>query len=106
MTRHLVYVVNKGEGYNVLGWYCLQPDCRPFKVAEGVKMNSENYRNFLTDNFVPWYQNLPPNEKKRMVFMQDNAPSHASSMTMDFFGRTWVFWIPVDDLITTNNLPT
>ena len=83
----------------------------PFKVAEGVKMNSENYRNFLTDNFVPWYQNLPPNEKKRMVFMQDNAPSHASSMTMDFlaglgfFGSRLMTWPPSSpDLNPIENL--
>ena len=36
----------------------------PFRVQQGVKMNSENYCNFLTTNFLPWYHRLSDEEKE------------------------------------------
>lgn len=59
----------------------------PFKVEEGVKMNSVNYTKFLEDNFLPWYRSKPASFKKKMIFMQDNAPSHASNYTKDWLAK-------------------
>ena len=56
----------------------------PFRVEQGVKLNSQNYCSFLTRNFLPWYQQLLDHDKKTLVLMQDNAPSHASK-----YSRAW-----------------
>ena len=49
----------------------------PFRVPEGVKVDSNSYQRFLRQNFEPWYHGLPPNGKKVLVFIHDKAPSHA-----------------------------
>ena len=56
----------------------------PFRVPEGVKMNSEAYVDFLTQNFLPWYRAQSRTFKMKCVFMHDNAPAHASRFTMNF----------------------
>ena len=50
----------------------------PFKVENGVKINSETYCAFLKKNFLPWWKKVPAKVKKTLVFMQDNASSHGS----------------------------
>ena len=51
----------------------------PFRVEDGLKINSQNYCQFLEDTFFKqWYRKKPASFKKTMIFMQDNAPSHAS----------------------------
>jgi transposase len=59
----------------------------PFRVADGVKMNSHGYTDFLTTHFLPWYRSLPAVKRKSFVFMQDNAPSHASKHTKAFLEK-------------------
>ena len=53
----------------------------PFKIEEGVKINSENYTTFLDVNFFPWYRSQTRSFKLKCMFMHDNAPSHASQYT-------------------------
>lgn len=50
----------------------------PFRVKDGVKMNSEAYCNFLDENLMPWLQRKRAAFRKEIIFMQDNAPSHSS----------------------------
>ena len=58
----------------------------PFKVEEGVKLNSVNYCAFLAQNFKqPWLLAQNEDRKEKMIFMQDNAPSHASR-----YSKTWL----------------
>ena len=57
----------------------------PFKVENGVKINSETYCAFLKKNFLPWWKKAPAKVKKTLVFMQDNASSHASH-----YSREWL----------------
>ena len=57
---------------------------RPFKVPQGVKINSVNYCSFLSENFLPCYEQQLDDRKNTLVFMQDNAPSHASA-----YSKTW-----------------
>ena len=56
----------------------------PFRVPGGVKMNALTYRNFLQDNFIPWYRSKRPAFRKKIIFMQDNAPSHVALSTVEF----------------------
>ena len=57
----------------------------PFKVEEGVKLNSVNYCAFLAQNFKPWLLAQNEDRKEKLIFMQDNAPSHASK-----YSKTWL----------------
>lgn len=72
----------------------------PFRVEQGVKLNSRNYCSFLTRNFLPWYQRLSEEDKEPLIFMQDNAPSHASRYTKAWFsdqgidGSKLMIWPP------------
>jgi hypothetical protein len=56
----------------------------PFRVPDGVKMNSSGYTTFLSTHFLPWYRSIPAGKRKTFVFMQDNAPSHASKHTKQY----------------------
>ena len=47
----------------------------PFFVKEGVKMN-KNIRQLA--NFMQWFNNKSKTFKNKMIFMHDNAPSHAT----------------------------
>ena len=52
-----------------------------------MKMNSANYVDFLKSNFMPWFNSRPKTMKNRLIFMQDNAPSHAARSTVSFLER-------------------
>lgn len=53
----------------------------PFRVPEGVKMTSAKYVEFLTDHFLPWYKKKNRAFRNKIIFMHDNAPSHAARLT-------------------------
>ena len=63
-------------------------------------MNAATYSKFLDDNFMPYYNALPQNTKKKIVFMHDNAPSHAAHLTIEhladkgFRGKRLMQWPP------------
>ena len=63
----------------------------PFRVPEWVKMDSNSCQLFLGQNFEPWYHGLPPNEKKSLVFMHGNAPSHAAKNSMSYLASIGIF---------------
>ena len=51
----------------------------PFRVEYGLKLNSQTNCQFLKDPFSKHrYGKKSASFKKTMIFMQDNAPSHAS----------------------------
>ena len=56
----------------------------PFRVPDGVKLTPVAYIDFLKQNVLPWLKKKPPFFKKKMVFMHDNATSHAAKLTSDF----------------------
>ena len=56
----------------------------PFKIEQGVKLDSRAYQKLLEDRFMPYVNNMPRQSRNKIVFMQDNAPSHASGMTRQF----------------------
>ncbi|KAK7130479.1 hypothetical protein R3I93_019969 [Phoxinus phoxinus] len=63
----------------------------PFRVQDGLKMNSQTYCQFLEDTFFKqWYRKKSASFKKTMIFMQDNAPSHASKYSSAWLAKmTW-----------------
>ena len=72
----------------------------PFRVPESVKMPSVKYVEFLTDHFLPWYKKKNRAFRNKIVFMHDNAPSHAARNTSG-----GVVWPPSSpDLNPTENL--
>ena len=54
-------------------------------------MDSNSYQLFLRQTFEPWYHGLPPNEKISLVFMYDNAPSHAAKKSMSYLASIGIF---------------
>ena len=57
----------------------------PFRVPEGVKLDSQSYVKFLSDNFFAWYKSQSRSFKMKCIFMHDNAPARASRLTTEFF---------------------
>ena len=60
----------------------------PFRVPQGLKINSVTYCRFLEDNFLPWLEDQPLLRRTNFLFMQDNAPAHASKCIKDFYSLT------------------
>ena len=59
----------------------------PFAVPDGVKMNAQAYVEFLKKSFLPWYRKQQLAIKRKMIFMHDNAPSHAACYTCDALSK-------------------
>ena len=56
----------------------------PYRVPYGIKMNAQSsYVQFLKNNFLPWFKKKGRAFKRIMIFMQDNAPSHATLLTKE-----------------------
>ena len=53
----------------------------PFGVPGGVKMTLAKYIEFLTDHFLPWYKTKNRAFCSKIIFVHDNAPSHAAKNT-------------------------
>ena len=56
----------------------------PFCVPEGLKLSSATYCPFLKDSLEPWLDNLRLSMLRKIMFMHDNAPSHAAKATTKF----------------------
>jgi hypothetical protein len=56
----------------------------PFRVADGVKMTAKLYIDFIKEHLVPWHKKQNLSFRKKMVFMHDNAPSHAARITTEY----------------------
>ena len=59
----------------------------PFAVPDVVNMNAKSYVEFLKKNFLPWYRKQRLALKRKMIFMHDNAPSHAARYTCDAMSK-------------------
>ena len=70
----------------------------PFRVEDGVKRKSKSYCEFLEQYFFEWLDNQPIAKCRSLIFMQDNAPSHASKFTESwlkekgFVGESYMNW--------------
>ena len=56
----------------------------PYFVKEAVKTNLKDYVDFLRANFMQWFNNKSKTFKNKMIFMHDNAPSHAARVISQF----------------------
>ena len=57
-------------------------------VPDELNMNAQSYTTFLEDNFIPWYRKQhPASFKKKIIFMQDNAPANAARYTIPFLAK-------------------
>lgn len=77
-------------GGGVMVWAAIIDDTLigPFRVQDGVKINSQSYCQFLQDTyFKQWFNKKSAALKKSIIFMQDNAPSHASHFTAEFLAK-------------------
>lgn len=54
----------------------------PFKIDGNL--NSEKYIQLIKNNVLPFFEKFSPSKRRELIFMQDNAPSHASNMTKLF----------------------
>ena len=53
----------------------------------GVKMSAKSYVEFLKKNFLPWHRKQRLALKRKMIFLHDNAPSHAARYTCDAMSK-------------------
>lgn len=89
-------------GGSIMFWAGIIGDklCGPFRVPEGVKLTSNAYTAFLNENLLPWLDDLPLSRRFNIIFMHDNAPSHAARATTSFLGsqgfvgETLMSWPP------------
>ena len=79
----------RGGGWSVIIWAGIIKDAivGPFAVPDGVKMNAQSYAEFLKKNFLPWYKKQRLPLKRKMIFLHDNAPSHAARYTCDALSK-------------------
>ena len=77
----------QGGGGGVMVWAAIIADelIGLFRVPYGLKIN---YCQFLQDPFFKqWFNKKPAETKKSIIFMQDNAPSHASKFAATFLAK-------------------
>lgn len=76
-------------GGDVVVWAAVINDelVGPFQVADGLKMNSRNYWQFLEDTLFKQRYKKSAAFRKAMIFMHDNAPSHAAKYSTDWLAR-------------------
>ena len=57
----------------------------PFRVPDGVKMCAKSYVDLQKNlrSGLRWYKKQPLALKRKMIFMHDNAPSHAAHYTRE-----------------------
>ena len=56
----------------------------PTMVHDGVKINSANYCPLLDDCLVPWLDDQTLGLRKKLIFMQDNTPSHSARAMKEY----------------------
>jgi transposase len=56
----------------------------PFRVPEGVKVTAQAYCDLLEQSFIPWLAQQKATYRRQLVFMHDNAPSHAARLTVEY----------------------
>ena len=94
---------SKFSSQNIIAWAALtfREVVGSFRVPDGLKMNAQSYTKFSQDNFIPCYcKQRPASFKKKIIFMQDNAPSHAARYTIAFLEKLGfkddklMIWLP------------
>ena len=75
-----------------------------FKIDNGIKNNSYTYSNLLKTKFPPNINSMNGRERKRVIFMQDNATSKEFLRANGFSATRLMDWpSPSPDLNTIEN---
>ena len=53
-------------------------------VADRIKMTAKLYIDFIKEHLKPWHKKKDLSFRKKMIFMHDNAPSHAAKVTTEY----------------------
>ena len=67
----------------------------PFRIQEGVKLTSHTYCQFLKRFLEPWVEYVPLSRLRNLIYMHDNAPSHAVKATTQYLesiGWSQMIW--------------
>ena len=56
----------------------------PVRVPESVKVTSVAYYQLLESALLPWLKDVPLLKRCKLIFQQDNAPSHSAKATQAF----------------------
>ena len=87
-------------------WACIVGDelFGPVRVPEGVKLTSRTYCQFgfseLKSVLESWLEEFPLSRLRKLIYMHDNAPSHAAKATtqylesLGFKNKTMMIWPP------------
>ena len=59
----------------------------PFRVADGVKMTAKLYIVFIKEHLEPLHKKKDLSFRKKMIFIHDNAPSHAAKVITEYLER-------------------
>ena len=73
-----------GVGVMLWAWILDNELVGPIMVREGVKINSANYCALLDECLVPWLHDQTLERRKKLVFIENNAPSHSARAPKKF----------------------
>ena len=79
------------EGGGVMLWAGILGDelVGPLHVQEGViKLTSHTYCQFFKSFLEPWLEEIPLSRLRNLVYMHNNAPSHAAKATTQYLEST------------------
>ena len=94
------------RGGGVMLWAGIVGDelVSPFCVQEGFKLASHTYCQFLKSFLDPWLKEVPLSRVRNLIYMHDNAPSHAAKATtqylesIDFKNKTTMIWLLIHQI--------
>ena len=82
----------------------------PVIVLTNVKINSAAYCELLSEWLFPWLEDQSLSLRKKIMFIQDNVPSHSAKATQQYLALLWfkdnnfMIWPPnLPDLNPTDN---
>ena len=100
-----------GEEVMVWGGFTGNALIGPFRVPEGLKLSSDTFFPFLRNFLEAWLNSLPLAILKKIIFIHDNAPSHAAKATsqflqsLGFVNKALMAWPPISpDLNPIENM--
>jgi transposase len=75
----------------VMIWGAISASGRACFSIVNTNINSEAYIRILSENLIPYLDDLPLNDLRNIRFQQDNAPPHKSQRTRNFLNQHRIF---------------
>lgn len=57
----------------------------PHRIPDGQKIDSKQYIDMIKAKLFPYINSYSAKDRKKLIFMHDNAPTHVSNETKNFF---------------------